>query len=270
MPLWPFCHTLRGRIINRGRSGPSWARIMSNRMFDWLFTIEGWISLLTLVLLEIVLGIDNLVFLAIAARKLPAAQRPKAQRLGLAGALMLRILLLSALVWLTRLTTPIFTLHGFAFSWRDLILLSGGFYLLWKGTMEIHEEAEGGGLEGPREASTRSFLGVVFTIMVLDLVFALDSIVTAVAMTQFLPVMILANVIAIGVMMLFARPVSEFIERHITIKLLALAFILLIGVTLVADGLHFHIPRGYIYFAILFSLFVEVINAWVRRKRQKT
>ena len=236
-------------------------------MFDWLFTIEGWISLATLVLLEIVLGIDNLVFLAIASRKLPREQRPKAQRIGLLGALVLRIILLSALVWLTKLTTPIFTISGFAFSWRDLILLSGGLYLLWKATMEIHDEAEGG-TEGPQEATAGTFAGVIFMIMVLDLVFALDSIVTAVAMTQFLPVMILANAIAIIVMMAFAKPVSEFIERHITIKMLALAFILLVGAVLVADGLHFHIPRGYVYFAILFSLFVEGVNSWVRVRRK--
>ncbi len=236
-------------------------------MFDWLFTIEGWISLATLVLLEIVLGIDNLVFLAIASRKLPCEQRPKAQRIGLLGALVLRIILLSALVWLTKLTTPIFTISGFAFSWRDLILLSGGLYLLWKATMEIHDEAEGG-TEGPQEATAGTFAGVIFMIMVLDLVFALDSIVTAVAMTQFLPVMILANAIAIIVMMAFAKPVSEFIERHITIKMLALAFILLVGAVLVADGLHFHIPRGYVYFAILFSIFVEGVNSWVRVRRK--
>jgi predicted tellurium resistance membrane protein TerC len=233
-------------------------------MYDWLFTLEGWFSLATLILLEIVLGIDNLVFIAIAAQKLPAHQRTKAQRIGLAGALGLRIILLFALVWLTKLTVPIFTIKGFAFSWRDLILLAGGLYLLWKGTLEIHQEAEGGA-EGLQKATTARFAGVVFMIMVLDLVFALDSIVTAVAMTQFLPVMILANVVAIVVMMLFAGPVSEFIEKHITLKMLALSFILLVGVALVADGLHFHIPRGYIYFAILFSLFVEIINSWVRR-----
>ncbi len=237
-------------------------------MFDWLFTIEGWVSLATLVLLEIVLGIDNLVFLAIASRRLPEHQRPAAQRIGLLGALVLRVGLLFGLVWLTRLTTPIFTVGGFAFSWRDLILLSGGLYLLWKATLEIHEEAEGGE-EAPGNVRAAGFLGVIATIMVLDMVFALDSIITAVAMTQFLPVMILANVVAIIVMMVFAGPVSRFIERHLTVKLLALSFILLIGAVLVADGLHFHIPRGYIYFAILFSLFVEAVNSWVRRKRER-
>ncbi len=237
-------------------------------MFDWLFTIEGWVSLATLVLLEIVLGIDNLVFLAIASRKLPEHQRPLAQRIGLLGALGLRIGLLFGLVWLTRLTSPIFTVAGFSFSWRDLILLSGGLYLLWKATLEIHEEAEGDEEEGG-EVRAASFAGVILTIMVLDMVFALDSIITAVAMTQFLPVMILANVVAIVVMMVFATPVSRFIEQHLTVKLLALAFILLIGAVLVADGLHFHIPRGYVYFAILFSLFVEAINSWVRRRRER-
>ncbi len=237
-------------------------------MFDWLFTIEGWVSLATLVLLEIVLGIDNLVFLAIASRRLPERQRPLAQRIGLLGALGLRIGLLFGLVWLTHLTAPIFTVDGFSLSWRDLILLSGGLYWIWKATLEIHGEAEGEE-EGPGETRAASLPGVIITIMVLDMVFALDSIITAVAMTQFLPVMILANVVAIVVMMVFAGPVSRFIERHITIKLLALSFILLIGAVLVADGLHFHIPRGYIYFAILFSLFVEAINSWVRRRRER-
>ena len=256
------------RETNRGRGAPfAVGRSFRGFMFDWLFTIEGWVSLATLVMLEIVLGIDNLVFLAIASRRLPPAQRPPAQKAGLAGALVLRIAMLAGLVWLTKLTRPLFTISGFAFSWRDLILLSGGLYLLWKATMEIHEEAEGGE-EGPQEARAASLPGVILTIMVLDVVFALDSIITAVAMTQFLPVMILANVVAIMVMMAFARPVSDFIERHLTVKLLALSFILLIGVVLVADGLHFHIPRGYVYFAIFFSLFVEAVNGWVRRRRK--
>ncbi len=238
-------------------------------MIDWLFTLEGWLSLATLVLLEVVLGIDNLVFLAIASRRLPEKERPAAQKLGLIGALVLRIGMLAGLVWLTRLTRPIFTVFDFSLSWRDVILLAGGLYLIWKATTEIHEEAEAEEEEesfsiAPR---THTFLGVVLTIMVVDVVFALDSIITAVAMTRFLPVMIMANVVAICVMMIFARPVTCFIERHLSIKLLALAFILLIGVVLVADGLHFHIPRGYIYFAILFSLVVEGINAWVKSRR---
>ncbi len=235
-------------------------------MFDWLFTIEGWASLATLVMLEIVLGIDNLVFLAIASRRLPPQDRPFARKAGLAGALVLRIAMLTGLVWLTKLTRPLFVVSGFALSWRDLILLCGGLYLIWKATMEIHEEAEGESREEEPSTRAASLPGVILTIMVLDVVFALDSIITAVAMTRFLPVMILANVVAIVVMMAFARPVSDFIERHVTMKLLALSFILLIGAVLVADGLHFHIPRGYVYFAILFSLFVEGVNSWVRRR----
>ncbi|WP_038034984.1 TerC family protein [Thermopetrobacter sp. TC1] len=237
-------------------------------MFDWLFTLEGWLSLATLVLLEIVLGIDNLVFLAVASRRLPEEERPKAQKIGLIGALVLRIGMLIGLVWITtHLTRPVFVVLDFSLSWRDLILLIGGLYLIWKATREIHEEAEADDEEMTITPKAHGFFGVVVTIMVVDMVFALDSIITAVAMTQFLPVMILANVVAIVVMMIFARPVSQFIERHLSIKLLALSFILLIGVVLVADGLHFHIPRGYVYFAILFSLTVEGINGWVRRRR---
>ena len=238
-------------------------------MFDWLFTIDGWASLATLVILEIVLGIDNLVFIAIAAGRLPRERRTSAQRIGLIGALVLRILMLVGLVWMTRLTTPVLTVGGFTLSWRDLVLLGGGLYLLWKATSEIHQEAEHEEEDTENAPRPASYAGVILAIMVLDVIFALDSIITAVAMTQFLPVMIIANVVAVLIMMLFARPVSDFIERHLTLRLLALAFILLIGTTLVADGLHFHIPRGYIYFAILFSLFVEAMNTWVRHRRQR-
>ena len=234
-------------------------------MFDWMFTIDGWIGLATLTLLEIVLGIDNLVFLTIAASKLPREQRAKAQKIGLMGALVLRILMLSMLVWLTKLVTPITTFGDFTLTWRDVILLLGGLFLLWKGTAEIHQEVEGG-TEGPQEAHATSFMGVIGIIMVLDFIFALDSIVTAVGLTDILPIMILANVFAIIIMIVSARTIGDFIDRHPTIKMLALAFILLVGVALVADGLHFHIPREYIYFAIAFSLSVETLNLLVRRK----
>ena len=234
-------------------------------MFDWMFTIDGWIGLAMLTLLEIVLGIDNLVFLTIAASKLPREQRAKAQKIGLMGALVLRILMLSMLVWLTKLVTPITTFGDFTLTWRDVILLLGGLFLLWKGTAEIHQEVEGG-TEGPQEAHATSFMGVIGIIMVLDFIFALDSIVTAVGLTDILPIMILANVFAIIIMIVSARTIGDFIDRHPTIKMLALAFILLVGVALVADGLHFHIPREYIYFAIAFSLSVETLNLLVRRK----
>ena len=237
-------------------------------MFDWLFTFEGWLSLATLTVLEIVLGIDNLVFLSIATQKLPPQQRTKAQRIGLLGALALRILMLSLLVWLTKLTQPVVTLAGLEFSWRDIILISGGVFLLYKGTAEIHEDLEGGE-EGPRRAYASNFLGVIALVMVIDFIFALDSIITAVGMTDFLPVMIAANVAAIAVMMLAAKPIGGFIHAHPTVKMLALAFILLIGVALVADGFGQHIPRAYIYFAIAFSIGVESLNLVARARRQE-
>jgi predicted tellurium resistance membrane protein TerC len=236
--------------------------------YSWAFTLDGWISLLTLTFLEIVLGIDNLVFLSIASQQLPKHQRPKAQRIGLGGALVLRILMLSTLVWLTQLRTPFMNIAGFDLAYSDMIFIAGGLFLLWKGTAEIHQEVEGGS-EGPQKPKAASFAGVIFMIMVIDLVFALDSIITAVGLSQFLPVMILANIIAIGVMLLAANPISSFIEHHPTVKMLALAFILLIGVALIADGLHMHIPRGFIYFAIAFSLGVEALNYFVRTRRAK-
>jgi predicted tellurium resistance membrane protein TerC len=233
--------------------------------YEWIFTIDGWVSLITLSFLEIILGIDNLVFLTIASQRLPKFQRARAQRIGLSGALLLRVAMLSTLVWLTKLKAPIATFGGYTLSWSDLIFICGGVFLLWKGTMEIHQEVEGGA-EGPQKVYASSFLGVIAVIMVIDFVFALDSIVTAVGLSQFLPVMILANVIAIVVMLCAARPVGDFIEQHPTVKMLALAFILLIGIALVADGIHMHIPRGFIYFAIAFSLAVEFLNMLVRRR----
>jgi predicted tellurium resistance membrane protein TerC len=235
-------------------------------MFDWIYTIEGWLSLVTLTALEIVLGIDNLVFLTIASQRLPAERRPLAQKIGLGGALVLRIVMLALLVWITRLTQPVFSAAGLEFSWRDIILIAGGLFLLYKGTHEIHSEVERQE-ESAKEPRAASFFGVIALIMVIDFVFALDSIITAVGMTTVLPVMIAANVIAILVMMLAAAPIGGFIERHPTVKMLALAFILLVGVALIADGFGMHIPRGYIYFAIAFSIAVEFLNMLVRRRR---
>jgi predicted tellurium resistance membrane protein TerC len=234
-------------------------------MFDWIYTIEGWLSLVTLTALEIVLGIDNLVFLTIASQRLPAERRPLAQKIGLGGALVLRIVMLALLVWITRLTQPVFSAVGLEFSWRDIILIAGGLFLLYKGTHEIHSEVERQE-ESTKEPRAASFFGVIALIMVIDFVFALDSIITAVGMTTVLPVMIAANVIAILVMMLAAAPIGGFIERHPTVKMLALAFILLVGVALIADGFGMHIPRGYIYFAIAFSIAVEFLNMLVRRR----
>jgi predicted tellurium resistance membrane protein TerC len=233
--------------------------------YAWIFTVDGWISLITLSFLEIILGIDNLVFLTIASQRLPKHRRAEAQRIGLSGALILRIVMLCTLVWLTKLKTPITSFGEFTLTWSDVIFIAGGVFLLWKGTTEIHQEVEGG-TEGPQKLRASSFFGVISVIMVIDFVFALDSIITAVGLSQFLPVMILANVIAIIVMLSAARPVGDFIEQHPTVKMLALAFILLIGLALVADGVHMHIPRGFIYFAIAFSLTVEFLNMLVRNR----
>jgi len=233
--------------------------------YAWIFTFDGWISLFTLSFLEIILGIDNLVFLSIASQRLPKQQRARAQRIGLSGALLLRVAMLSMLVWLTKLKTPIVSYGDFTLTWSDVIFILGGVFLLWKGTTEIHQEVEGGS-EGPKQAYAASFIGVIAIIMVIDFVFALDSIITAVGLSQFLPVMILANVVAIAVMLAAARPVGDFIQDHPTVKMLALAFILLVGIALVADGLHIHIPRGFIYFAIAFSLAVETLNMLVRNR----
>ena len=236
--------------------------------YHWMFTVDGWVSLVTLTFLEIILGIDNLVFLTIAAQNLPREQRARAQRLGLSGALVLRVAMLAMLVWLTKLQAAITTVGSFTLSYSDVIFIAGGLFLLWKATGEIHQEVEGGG-EARVRPTRSSFFGVITLIMVIDFVFALDSIITAVGLSQFLPVMIAANVAAILVMLLAAKPVGEFIERHPTIKMLALAFILLVGVMLIADGVHLHIPRGFLYFAIAFSLAVEALNIVVRTRREK-
>jgi predicted tellurium resistance membrane protein TerC len=236
--------------------------------YHWMFTIDGWVSLVTLTFLEIILGIDNLVFLTIASQNLPPQQRARAQRLGLSGALVLRVAMLATLVWLTKLKAGIVTVYGFTLSYSDVIFMVGGLFLLYKATGEIHQEVEGE--EHKKTGAKRtSFFGVISLIMVIDFVFALDSIITAVGLSKFLPVMIAANVAAILVMLLAARPVGQFIERHPTVKMLALAFILLVGVMLIADGLHIHIPRGFLYFAIAFSLAVEALNIAVRTRRDK-
>ena len=231
----------------------------------WLTSPETWIALLTLTLLEIVLGIDNIVFLSILSGKLPAAQQPQARRIGLALALVLRIGLLAALAWIIRLTAPLFTVLGHAFAGRDVILIAGGLFLIAKSTHEIHDKLEGD--EG--RASTRrgaSFRSVVGQIALLDIVFSLDSVITAVGMARQLGVMIAAVVLAVGVMLLSAEAISAFVHRHPTVKMLALSFLLLIGVALIADGLGQHVSKGYIYFAMGFSLFVEMLNLRVRAR----
>jgi len=231
-----------------------------------------WSSLLTLTILEIVLGIDNLIFISVVSSRLPAHQQARARQIGLSLALIFRVALLASIVWIVGLTQPIFSIGSFDFSWRDAILFGGGVFLLAKGTMEIHDTVEGASdyhaAGGGRMAVT--FAGVIGQVIVLDIVFSLDSIITAVGMTQNLPVMIIAVVIAIIIMMLASEPVSAFIQRHPTTKMLALSFLLLVGMALVADGLHFHMPREYLYFAIAFSMSVEVLNllAAARRKRK--
>jgi predicted tellurium resistance membrane protein TerC len=233
---------------------------------DWLTNPEIWIALLTLTVLEIVLGIDNVIFISILAGKLPHGRQDRARKLGLFLAMFIRIGLLASLVWLIRLTRPLFAVLGHAVSGRDLILLAGGLFLLGKATREIHERLEGEeGEAGARVAA--SFAGVIVQILLLDIVFSLDSVITAVGMANHLPVMIAAVVIAVGVMMLSAASIGGFVAAHPTIKMLALSFLLLIGMSLVAESFGQHIPKGYIYFAMGFSVFVEMLNLKIRASR---
>jgi predicted tellurium resistance membrane protein TerC len=226
---------------------------------------QVWIALATLTLLEVVLGIDNVIFISILAGKLPANQQQKARRLGLGLALITRIALLFSLVWIARLTNPLFALFDHDFSGRDLILLGGGLFLLGKATHEIHDKLEGE--EGHSSARVApSFGAVIAQILVLDVVFSLDSVITAVGMAQQLWVMIAAVIIAVAIMMFSAESISAFVNRHPTVKMLALSFLLLIGMSLIAEGFHFHIPKGYVYFAMGFSIFVEVMNLQLRKR----
>lgn len=237
-------------------------------MFELLTDPQAWASLLTLTLLEIVLGIDNLIFIAILADKLPPDRRVTARRVGLALALLMRIGLLFSISWLVGLTAPVFSIFGQGFSWRDLILLGGGLFLLVKATMEIHAQLEGGEHEkGGKAAATLT--GAILQIMLLDLVFSLDSVITAVGMSDDLPIMILAVVIAMIVMLGASGPISRFISRHPTVLMLSLGFLNLVGFSLVADGLGFHIPKGYLYAAIGFSLAVEALNQVAAGRRSR-
>ena len=235
---------------------------------DWLFAPETWVALLTLTALEVVLGIDNVIFISILAGKLPEAQQGRARRLGLAAAMVTRLMLLGTLAWIIGLTKPFFTVLGVGISGRDLILIVGGLFLIAKSTSEIHDKLEGE--EG--HASARvvpSFAGVILQIMLLDIVFSLDSVITAVGMVDHIAVMATAVVIAVGIMMLAADSISRFVTRHPTIKMLALSFLLLIGFTLVVEGLHQQIAKGYIYFAMAFSLFVELLNIRTRSRAKR-
>jgi predicted tellurium resistance membrane protein TerC len=232
---------------------------------DAFFTSAGILALVTLTFLEIVLGVDNVIFISILSGKLPASQQSRARRAGLLAAMGMRILLLLSIAWVIRLTAPLFTTFGRPISGRDIILIGGGLFLLGKATLEIHERLEGDEGHGPARAAP-SFGAVIAQIMVLDIVFSLDSVITAVGMAEDISIMVTAVVLAVGVMMFAAEPISTFVNRHPTVKVLALSFLLLIGVSLLGEGLGMHIPKGYIYFAMGFSVFVEMVNLKVRKQ----
>jgi predicted tellurium resistance membrane protein TerC len=235
---------------------------------EWILEPQYLIALLTLTVLEIVLGIDNIIFISILAGKLPVEKQKRARIIGLALAMITRIALLFSLTWIMHLKNPLFSVVEQEISWRDLILIFGGLFLLAKSTHEIHDKLEG--VEGESSSKTfPSFKGVIIQIMLLDIVFSLDSVITAVGMVDKLAVMIIAVVIAVIFMMWFSGKISDFVEDHPTIKMLALSFLLLIGVTLIAEGFDQHIPRGYIYFAMAFSVFVEMLNLKMRNKQTK-
>jgi predicted tellurium resistance membrane protein TerC len=234
---------------------------------EWILDPQMWIGLLTLTALEIVLGIDNIVFISIVAGRLPHKSQKKARLLGLALAMIMRVLLLLSLSWIMGLTEPLFAVGNFAVSGRALILIAGGLFLLAKSTREIHHRIEGADENGTR-AIRVSFSAVLIQIVLLDVVFSLDSVITAVGMVDEISVMIIAVILAVAVMMIFAEPISRFIDRHPTMKMLALSFLLLIGVNLIAEGVGFHIPKGYTYFAMGFSLLVEMLNLKVRKRKR--
>jgi len=238
-------------------------------MIELLTSTEAWAALLTLTALEIVLGIDNVIFLSVSVSGIPPAQAKRARQIGLALALAFRILLLCVLVWLIGLTATLFTISGAAFSWRDVILIGGGLFLIAKATHEIHNEVEAGDEANDENRRSSAFFWVIVQIIIIDIVFSLDSIITAIGMAQDLAIMITAVIIACVVMYVASGPVARFVAAHPTTKMLALAFLVLIGVALVADGFKFHIPRGYIYFAIAFSAAVEFFNVLAKRNRKK-
>jgi predicted tellurium resistance membrane protein TerC len=238
-------------------------------MMELFTSAEAWAALLTLTALEIVLGIDNVIFLSVIVSRIPPAQAKRARQIGLFLALVFRIILLSLLVWLIGLTEPVFTVKSVALSWRDIILIGGGLFLIAKATHEIHAEVEAQQVESDAAPKASAFFWVIVQIIVIDMVFSLDSIITAIGMSQQLEIMIAAVVIACVVMYASSGPVARFVANHPTTKMLALAFLVLIGVALVADGFKFHIPRGYIYFAIAFSAAVELFNVLAKRNRKR-
>ncbi len=236
-------------------------------MFEWMANPEAWVALATLTALEIVLGIDNIIFISIVVGRLPEERRNRARILGLGLAMITRILLLLSLAWMMRLTSPLFTVLEYEISGRDLILILGGMFLLWKSTQEIWESLEGAE-EGEHEVKVSSkYWMVLGQIAIIDIVFSLDSVITAVGMADDVPVMVIAIIIAVGVMMFAAKSIGEFVDDHPSVKMLALSFLILVGVALIGEGLEMHIPKGYIYFAMAFSLVVEMMNIRARKKR---
>ncbi|MDZ7927091.1 MAG: TerC family protein [Agrobacterium sp.] len=231
----------------------------------------AWVALVTLIVMEVVLGIDNLIFISILTNKLPPEQREKARKIGIGLALIMRLGLLGTVAWIVQLTTPVFEIFGHAFSWKDMILIAGGLFLMWKATKEIHHnvdpEDHKEDMVGGRVAM--SFGAAIGQILLLDLVFSVDSIITAVGMTPHLPIMIVAVIFAVAVMLLAATPLANFIERNPTIVMLALAFLMMIGTTLIAEGMGFHVPKGYVYAAMAFSALVELLNMLARNARQR-
>ena len=235
---------------------------------NWLTSPEAWIALLSLTALEIVLGVDNIIFISILVGRLPPEQRARARYIGLGLAMVMRIGLLLSLAWMMRLTDPVFTVYHQGFSGRDLILLGGGLFLLVKSVLEIHNALEGAEGGGHGTARPAGFAGTLVQIAIIDIVFSLDSVITAVGMVNDIPIMVLAIVIAVGVMMFAAKPIGDFVDAHPTIKMLALSFLILIGVALIGEGFELHIPKGYIYFAMAFAVGVEMLNLRLRKQRQ--
>ncbi|URK86972.1 TerC family protein [Rhizobium sp. RCAM05350] len=231
----------------------------------------AWIALITLIVMEVVLGIDNLIFISILTNKLPAEHREKARRIGIGLALVMRLALLGTIAWIVQLTTPVFEAFGHGFSWKDMILIAGGLFLVWKATKEIHHNVDPDDHEEDFIASsvTTGFAAAIGRILLLDLVFSVDSIITAVGMTPHLPIMVVAVVVAVTVMLVASGPLARFIEKNPTIVMLALGFLLMIGTTLIAEGMGIHVPKGYVYAAMAFSALVEVLNMLSRNKRQK-
>ena len=235
-------------------------------MFEWIADPSAWVALATLTLLEIVLGIDNIIFISILVGKLPPEQRQRGRILGLGGAMITRILLLLSLAWVMRLTAPLFTIMSEAISGRDLILIIGGLFLIWKSTHEIHSSLEGSTEEHHDSQKKVSFLSTLLQIAILDIVFSLDSVITAVGLSDHLFIMMAAVVIAVGVMMFAARPIGDFVDRHPSVKMLALSFLILVGFTLMLESFDVHVPKGYIYFAMFFSIAVESLNLLRNKK----